>query len=286
MAKCVGVVLSGCGSEDGSEVREAVLTLLSLERGGAEPVCLAPDLTQSRVVDHLSGKVDSSASPRRVPAEAARIARGQLRDIASVRDNELDALIFPGGYGVAYVLSNYADKGVVCNVHPDVERLLKSMLARRRPMGFLCLAPILAARVLGPVAGVRITLGSRACEPAKHAAVMGADVRPCPVRDIVVDQKIGVVSTPAYMYDDARRFRRHPTRARTGIDLAAQMVHHPRLNQIRGQAHWLSPAAFERQKSQDCLANLGTILGTAARENDTHAFGHVPALADFPSRSK
>ncbi|HJX51749.1 MAG TPA: isoprenoid biosynthesis protein ElbB, partial [Polyangia bacterium] len=77
MAKCVGVVLSGCGSEDGSEVREAVLTLLSLERGGAEPVCLAPDLTQSRVVDHLSGKVDPSAGPRRVLAEAARIARGQ-----------------------------------------------------------------------------------------------------------------------------------------------------------------------------------------------------------------
>jgi enhancing lycopene biosynthesis protein 2 len=219
MAKCVGVVLSGCGSEDGSEVREAVLTLLSLERGGAEPVCLAPDLTQSRGVDNLSGKIDSAASPRRVPAEAARIARGQLRDIASVRDNELDALIFPGGQGVACVLSNYADKGVVCNVHPDVERLLKAMLARRRPMGFICLAPILAARVLGPVAGVRITLGSRACEEAKHAAVMGADVRPCPVREIVVDQKTSVVSTPAYMCDDARL-----ADVAVGIDKAVRMV--------------------------------------------------------------
>ena len=219
MAKCVGVVLSGCGSGDGSEVREAVLTLLSLERGGAEPVCLAPDFTQARVVDHLSGKLDPGASPRRVPAEAARIARGQLRDIASVRDNELDALIFPGGQGVATVLSNYADKGVVCNVHPDVERLLKAMLARRRPMGFLCMAPILAARVLGPVAGVRITFGPRACEEAKHAAVMGADVRPCPVRDIVVDQKISVVSTPAYMYDDARL-----ADVAVGIDKAVRMV--------------------------------------------------------------
>jgi enhancing lycopene biosynthesis protein 2 len=219
MAKCVGVVLSGCGSGDGSEVREAVLTLLSLERGGAEPVCLAPDLTQARVVDHLSGKVDPGASPRRVPAEAARIARGQLRDIASVRDNELDAIIFPGGQGVATALSNYADKGVVCNVHPDVERLLKAMLARRRPMGFLCMAPILAARVLGPVAGVRITFGPRACEEAKHAAVMGADVRPCPVRDIVVDQKISVVSTPAYMYDDARL-----ADVAVGIDKAVRMV--------------------------------------------------------------
>jgi len=241
MAKRVGVILSGCGSEDGSEVREAVLTLLSLERGGAEPVCLAPDFTQSRVVDHLSGKVDPSASPRRVPAEAARIARGQLRDIASVRDNELDALMFPGGYGVAYVLSNYADKGVVCNVHPEVERLLKSMVARRRPMGFICLAPILAARVLGPMAGVRITLGSRACEPAKHAAVMGADVRPCPVRDIVVDQKISVVSTPAYMYDDALL-----ADVAVGIDKAVRMV----LSLARDRRPRPSPGPTERPEAK------------------------------------
>ncbi len=205
MAKRVGVVLSGCGSEDGSEIREAVLTLLSLERGGAEPICLAPqDRTQARVVDHLTGTPQAGASPRPVMCEAARIARGRIRDIASVRDNELDALIFPGGFGVATILSNYADKGVVCDVHPEVERLLRAMLARRRPMGFICIAPILAARVLGPAAGVRVTLGPRGCEPAKHAAVMGADVRPCPVRDILVDEKTRVVSTPAYMHDDAR----------------------------------------------------------------------------------
>jgi len=121
-----------------------------------------------------------------------------------VRDTELDALIFPGGNGVATVLSDYAEKGVVCAVHPDVTRLLKAMLQRRRPMGFVCLAPILAARVLGPLAGVRVTFGTKACAEAKHAAVMGADVRPCPLREIVVDQKNRVVSTPAYMYEEAR----------------------------------------------------------------------------------
>jgi enhancing lycopene biosynthesis protein 2 len=121
-----------------------------------------------------------------------------------VRDTDLDALVFPGGHGVASVLSNYAQKGVVCEVHPEVTRLLKAMLQRRRPMGFICLAPILAARVLGPPAGVRITFGTKACEEAKHAAVMGADVRPCPLREILVDQKNRVVSTPAYMYDEAR----------------------------------------------------------------------------------
>ncbi len=204
MAKRVGVVLSGCGSEDGSEIREAVFCLLSLERAGAEAVCVAPDTTQGRIVDHLTGQPEAGASPRRVLVEAARIARSRIRDIATVRDNEFDALVFPGGLGATCVLSNYADKGVVCDVHPDVVRLIKAMLARRYPMGFVCLSPILAARVLGPITGVRLTFGHRACEPAKHAAVMGADVRPCPVREILVDQKSRVITTPAYMYDDAR----------------------------------------------------------------------------------
>src|SRR3954454_9096547 len=202
MPKRVGVVLSGCGPGDGSEVREAVLTLLSIERGGGEAICMAPDRPMPFVLDHLTGKTDKG--PRSVMAESARIARGQLRDIAGVNLDDVDALVFPGGEGVATVLSNYADKGAVCDVNPEVVRLMKAHLSSRRPLGFVCLAPILAARVLGPIAGVRITLGARGTPPAKHAAVMGADVRPCPVREIVVDQKARVVSTPAYMYDDAR----------------------------------------------------------------------------------
>lgn len=204
MATRVGVVLSGCGAGDGSEINEAVLTLYWIERNGGRPVCMAPDVVQERVVDHLKSARDMVAGPRGVLVEAARIARGRIRDIASVRDTDIDALIFPGGSGVISVLSNYAEKGVICDVHPEVARLLKAMLARRRPMGFVCVAPILAARVLGPSAGVRITFGSKACEEAKHAAVMGADVRPCPLREVLVDQKNRVLSTPAFMYDEAR----------------------------------------------------------------------------------
>jgi enhancing lycopene biosynthesis protein 2 len=165
---------------------------------------MAPAAVQSRVVDHLTRRPDAEASPRRVLSEAARIARGEVRDIASVRDTDVDALIFPGGFGVTTVLSNYAEKGVVCEVNPEVTRLLRAKLQRRRPMGFICLSPILAARVLGPAAGVRITFGTKVCEEAKHAAVMGADVRPCPLREILVDEKNRVVSTPAFMYDEAR----------------------------------------------------------------------------------
>jgi enhancing lycopene biosynthesis protein 2 len=202
MPKRVGVVLSGCGAKDGSEAHEAVLALLSIERGGAEFVCIAPDLPQHRVIDHQAG--GPSGPDRRVLAESARLAGGPVRDLATVTLDDLDAIVFPGGNGVTTVLSNYADKGVVCDVHPDVIRLLKAHLSSRRPMGFIGLSPLLAARVLGPAAGARLTLGPRGTIAAKHAAVMGADVRPCPIRDVVVDDKAGVVSTPGHMYDDAR----------------------------------------------------------------------------------
>jgi enhancing lycopene biosynthesis protein 2 len=202
MPKRVGVVLSGCGAKDGTEAHEAILALLSIERGGAEAVCLAPDLSQHRVIDHQAG--GPGGPDRRVLAESARLAGGPVLDLAAVTLEDLDAIVFPGGNGVTTVLSNYADKGVVCDVHPDVIRLLKGHLSSRRPMGFIGLSPLLAARVLGPAAGARVTLGPRGTIAAKHAAIMGADVRPCPIRDIVADDKARVVSTPGRMYDDAR----------------------------------------------------------------------------------
>ena len=204
MAKRVTVVLSGCGAGDGSEIREAVLTLLSLERAGAQVTWAAPDVVQPGVFDHLTGAPDAQASPRRALVEAARIARGAVRDLASLSANDFDGLIFPGGHGVGSVLSNYEQKGALCDVEPSVARLMKEALARHRPMGFICLAPILAARVLGPVAGVRVTLGPRGTTAAKNAAVMGADVRPCAANEVFVDTRNRVISTPAYMYDDVR----------------------------------------------------------------------------------
>jgi enhancing lycopene biosynthesis protein 2 len=204
MGKRAAVVLSGCGAGDGSEVREAILTLLSLERAGADVMCFAPDVPQTVVHDHAKAALDPGAAPRQVLSEAARLARGRIRPLASLGDGDFDVLIFPGGGGVGTVLSNYAEKGERCEVLPDVARLLKAALAKHRPIGLICLAPILAARVLGPVAGVHLTLGPRGTPAAKHAAVMGADVRPGQATDVFVDRKNRVVSTPAYMYEDIR----------------------------------------------------------------------------------
>lgn len=204
MAKRVGVVLSGCGHRDGTEISEAVLALAALDRAGAELVCAAPDVAQAAIVNHVTGEATAAKPKRSVLVESARICRGHIKPLAQLDVRDVDVLLFPGGEGVGQNLSNWAEKGEICEVNPDVARLLRACLAARKAMGFICLAPILAARVLGPVSGVRITLGPRGTLAAKHAAVMGADVRPCPVDDIVIDQKSRVVTTPAYMYDDAR----------------------------------------------------------------------------------
>jgi enhancing lycopene biosynthesis protein 2 len=204
MAKRVGLILAGCGHRDGSNVAEAMITLLALDRAGVDIVYAAPDQAQPLVANHVSGESAPAKPPKRnVLVEAARITRGRIRSLAALGDRDIDALIIPGGDGVGQTLSNYLEKGELCEVHPELARLLRAMLAQHKPIGLIGLAPIVAARVLGPVAGIRVTLGSKHTPPAKHAAVMGADVRPCPIDDIVVDQKARVISTPADMYDEA-----------------------------------------------------------------------------------
>ena len=133
MAK-VGVVLSGCGVFDGTEIHEAVLTLLALDRRGAEAVCMAPNVDQAHVVDHLSGQ-EAAGERRNVLVEAARIARGNIRDIATVQAAELDALMIPGGFGAAKNLCDFAFKGKDCQVHPEVARLVRQMHQAGKPVG-------------------------------------------------------------------------------------------------------------------------------------------------------
>ncbi len=193
----VGVVLSGCGYLDGAEIQESVLTLLALDRAKATVRCMAPDIDQMHVIDHLSGK--ETAERRNVRVEAARIARGSVEDIAAVRGEELDALVLPGGYGAAKNLSDYAVKGAACSVHPDVARLVREMLGARKPIGAICIAPAVLARILQD-AGVSatLTIGNDAAT-ARDIASTGNRHRPAPVTDIVVDRKNRIVTTPAYM---------------------------------------------------------------------------------------
>jgi enhancing lycopene biosynthesis protein 2 len=201
MAKRVGVLLSGCGRLDGTDVAEAILTMLVIERAGAVAVCAAPDLEQAAVVEHLTG--EQGGPPRNAWAEAARIVGPNVRPLSALATDTIDALIVPGGEGPIATLSDYPAKHALCQVQPGVAQLLRAMLQSRRPMGFYGLSALLAARVLGPAAGVRLTLGSKGTPAAKHAAVMGADVRPCEPEDVIVDQKSRVYSTPGFFAEGA-----------------------------------------------------------------------------------
>ena len=196
MAKKVGVTLSGCGVYDGAEIHEAVITMLALDRRGADMVLCAPDVAQLHVVNHLTGEVVDGES-RNVLVESARIARGVIRDVAAVSADELDALILPGGYGAAKNLCDFALAGPDCTVNPDVARLVRAVHAHGKPVAAVCIAPALLAKVLGEHQP-KLTIGN---DPATAGALekMGARHVGCPVDELVVDRERKLVSTPAYM---------------------------------------------------------------------------------------
>ena len=196
MAKKIGVVLSGCGVYDGAEIHESVLTLLALDRRGAEAVVCAPDAPQMHVVDHRSGQVEAGAS-RNVLAESARIARGAIRDVAQVKAGEIDGLILPGGFGAAKNLCDFAVKGASCAVHPEVARLVREVHAQGKPVGAVCIAPALVAKVLG-AEKPRLTIGTDEAT-AQGLEAMGATHVACAVTEVAVDRERKLVSTPAYM---------------------------------------------------------------------------------------
>jgi len=192
----VGVILSGCGFKDGAEIHESVLTLLALDRAGVETVCLAPDIAQAQVVDHFSGEVVPET--RNVLTESARIARGDIADVATADAAELDALILPGGFGAALNLSDFAAKGAEAVVDEGVARLVRAMHEARKPIGAICIAPAVVARVLGKEGQPTLTIGDDAGTAAALEAC-GASHEACPVDSFVVDAEQRIVSTPAYM---------------------------------------------------------------------------------------
>jgi len=198
MATKIAVVLSGCGVFDGTEIHEAVSVLVHLSRAGASYECFAPDRPQMHVVDHLAGE-PVPGETRNVLRESARIARGQIRPLAELRASDFDAVIFPGGFGAAKNLCDFATKGAETTVDPDVERVVCEFHDAGKPVGMCCIAPVIAARVLP---GCTVTIGD---DPATAEAIaaMGSTHAERPVTEACVDGGFNVVTAPAYMYGDA-----------------------------------------------------------------------------------
>jgi len=193
----VAVCLSGCGFLDGAEIHESVFTLLALDRAGAEILCCAPDKPQTRVMDHLAQS--DAGETRNVLIESARIARCEITPLSKVRAADIDALIFPGGFGAALNLSSFGTDGPECTVDPDVEALVHTMLEMGKPIGAICIAPAMLARILGKKnIPAKLTIGTDA-DTAGALNKMGVKHQDCPAREMVVDPQHKVVSTPAYM---------------------------------------------------------------------------------------
>jgi enhancing lycopene biosynthesis protein 2 len=194
--KKVGVVLAGCGVKDGSEIHEATLTLYFLDKQGAEAVCMAPDKDQLDVVNHVTGS--TIADRRNVLVEAARIARGNIVDVKSMKADDLDAIIIPGGFGSAKNLCTFAVDGTNCRVDEGVGKLLQEMLRQKKPIGALCIAPAVLARLFGKELAPEITIGNDA-GTASAMETMGAKHKRAQVNEVVVDSKNKILTTPCYM---------------------------------------------------------------------------------------
>ena len=194
----VGVCLAGCGFLDGAEIFESVATLYHLERAGADILAMAPDIDQAQVVNHITGEAVEGAT-RNVLEEAARIVRGDIRDIAEVMAEDMDALIFPGGFGVAKNLSTFAFDGPACQVNDEVHRLVREIIAANKPLGAICIAPAMLAKVLeGTGVNTKLTIGN---DPQTAQAIeeMGTTHVACGVTKHITDRENKIVSTPAYM---------------------------------------------------------------------------------------
>lgn len=197
--KKVAVVLSGCGVFDGTEIHESVLTLLAIEEEGASWHCFAPNVEQMHVIDHSTGNVEEGET-RNVFVESARISRGadKLSELAEYDPAEFDAIVFPGGFGAAKNLSDFALRGAEAEVQESVTNAVRSTHAMGKPIGFICITPAsVGALVLGGE-GIELTIGN---DPDTASAVVqcGAKHSDCPVDDVVVDLDNKVVTTPAYM---------------------------------------------------------------------------------------
>jgi len=191
----VAVILSGCGVFDGAEIHESVLTLLALAKAGAEVTCAAPDVNQYHVINHQTGEV--SDEQRNVRVESARIARGEIQTVSELKVEDFDAVLIPGGFGAAKNIATLGVDGGDYTVEASVVEFLRAFHQAGKPIGFACIAPAIAAYVFGE-SKVKVTIGNDA-GTAEALEGKGAQHVVCPVEDIVVDEDLKIVTTPAYM---------------------------------------------------------------------------------------
>ncbi|MDA3954916.1 MAG: isoprenoid biosynthesis glyoxalase ElbB [Bacteroidales bacterium] len=193
--KKIAIVLAGNGVFDGAEIQEATLTMYSIVKNGATYEIFAPNIEHHHVINHITG--EEMSEKRNVLVEAARIARGKISDLAEFKASNFDALIFPGGFGVAKNLCSFAFDGIECTINSEVENAIKNMIELKKPIGALCIAPVLLAKILK---NVELTIGQDK-DTAQAINAMGSKHIDTTHGELVIDENYKIITTPCYMLD-------------------------------------------------------------------------------------
>ena len=193
--KKFAVILAGCGVNDGAEIHEAVMTLWAVAKHGGSYTIFAPDINQHHVVNHLTGK--EMPEKRNVLVESARIARGKIIPLSRFQARDFDALVLPGGFGVAKNLCNWAFSGPQMEVLPEVSKAIKDMVALKKPVGALCISPVILAKLFP---GATVTIGS---DPSTIAGIekMGGVHLSTTHGEVIHDATFNLFTSPCYMLD-------------------------------------------------------------------------------------
>ncbi len=209
--KKVAILLSGCGFKDGTEVTESVSTLISVTKYNADYMTFSLNETHPSV-DH---ETDEPLGEKNLLEASSRISRGKIQNIDSLNESDFDAIILPGGYGVAKHFCDFATKGANCTVNKKIEEVIKSFFKTSKPIGAFCIAPTLISKVLGEYEPT-VTIGN---DPSTIEEIkkMGAHHVECTVTDFTTDRENKIISSPAYMYEEASPFEVY-----TGIDKAVK----------------------------------------------------------------
>ena len=194
--KKVAVILAGCGTRDGSEINETVTLLLALDQHNIEYQAFAPDENQYEVDNHVTEQC--TMEKRNMMVEAARIVRGNILPITKFNANDYDALLFPGGTGTAKNIFTYAIDGIDFKVNKEVEKAIKDIHAQGKPIGAMCIAPLMVAKVLG---NVNVTMGSGNCRQAKELPMIGCKHTETTHGGVAIDKENKIYSTPCFMLD-------------------------------------------------------------------------------------
>lgn len=203
----IGVLLSGSGVFDGSEIHEAVFSLLAIDENKAEAVCFAPDKKQAQVINHLNG--EEMDEERNVLIESARIARGKIKSINATSIDDFDALLIPGGFGAAKNLNRWAFEGPDGKIDNAVKHLIIDVLKSKKPLGALCMGPTVIAKALqGSGIGTKLTVGTiNEGSPYDIQGIndgmesLGVMATMKSIKEICIDKENKIVTAPCYMME-------------------------------------------------------------------------------------